>query len=118
MSVAGFSLFRTEVLLVTLSHVLHFELSNQLVQNEFLRKWKQMTQLLKLQCCLQLPRFFYISKIGTGVFSQCTHAALFLDKFPEPEHSPLLLLADWHRFNLFCDFDTSRSDLYVNIDGT
>ena len=50
--------------------------------------------------------FFYISKIGTGVFSQCPHPALFLDILPETEHSPLLFLADWYRFNLFCDFDT------------
>ena len=60
----------------------------------------------------------YISKIGTDVFSQCAHVALFLDIFPEPEHSPLLFVADWYRFNLFFDFDTSRSDLYININGT
>ena len=61
---------------------------------------------------------FYIWKIGTSVFSQCTHAAPFLDIFPEPEHPPLLFVADWHCSNLHCDFDTSQSDLYINIGGT
>ena len=39
----------------------------------------------------------------------------FLDIFPEREHSPLLFVADWYRFNLSYDFDTSRSDLYVKM---
>ena len=54
----------------------------------------------------------------TGVFSQCTHAVYFLDIFPEPENHPLLFVADWYYFNLFCDFDTPWSDLYINIEAT
>ena len=42
----------------------------------------------------------------------------FLGIFPKSKHSPLLFVADWYRFNLFCDFDTSQPDFYINIDGT
>ena len=58
MSIAGFS-FCIGVLLVTLAQVWHLELPNHLVQYQFLRQWKQMTQSFKLQYCLQHWNFLH-----------------------------------------------------------
>ena len=114
-SIAGISFFRIGLVFVIGTGVAS-ELSDQLVQNQFLRQWKEMTQFLKLQCCLKLPRFLQ-QQNQNWFFLSMDSCSIYLDIFAEPEYSPLLSVAEWYRFNLFCDFDTSRSDLYINIDG-
>ena len=97
-----------------LAQLWHLKLSHYLVQNQFLRQWKQMTQFLKLQCCLELPDLLH-QQNWNWCFLSMHSCSKFLDIFPEREHSPLLFVADWYRFNLSYDFDTSRSDLYVKM---
>ena len=63
-------------------------------------------------------KFFTKAKLELMFSLNALIQHFFLDIFPEPEHSLLLFVANWYRFNLFCDFDTSRSDFYINIDDT
>ena len=71
----------------------HLELSNQLVQNQFLRQWKQMTAV---EAPVSPTTFkFFTSTILELVFSlNALMQHLLLDIFAEFEHSPLLFVAD------------------------
>ena len=52
----------------------------------------------------------------TSTLLELVFFLIFLEIFPEPEHSPLLFLADCYCYKVHCNFDTSHSDLCINIE--
>ena len=100
MSIPGFALFGIGVLLVTGTG-----------------SSKLNSEIVEANDTVFQTSTFFTSKLELSFSLSLLMQHFLLDIFPEPEHFSLLFVADWYHFNLHFDFDASRPDLYINIEG-